>query len=101
MEPNGKLASGTRTRTRTLTRCHALLDNLDPKRPPGRTTRKEFMWQYRALKERVEVYRQLLSSAGRFGVDSTTSLQKAETALVLSLQYFDSVFEPVTDETDG
>lgn len=96
MESNGKVAGGTHT----LSRCDTLLESLDPRCPPQRATQKEFRWQYRALKERIEVYRQVLSSADRHSAASTASLQKAETALVLSLQYFNSVLKPATDEAN-
>jgi hypothetical protein len=77
-----------------LGRCRELLEQLDPHRPPTAAQAREFRFQYRALRERVYLYSERLDAldaldASRRRYDHV--LQKAETALELSLQYFRDV----------
>jgi hypothetical protein len=75
-------------RSLRLKRCRALLKVLDPELPPTADQAREFRWQYRALLERVQMYAERLDTVEESlqGYDHT--LQKAETALELSLRYF-------------
>ena len=71
---------------------------LDPACPPQNSQPKVFLWQYRALCERVAVYEQYLNSGKDPAVSSDPALQRAELALDNSLHYFKTVFAPDTDE---
>jgi hypothetical protein len=79
--------------------CRSLVDTLDPNRPPAQTTPKEYEWQLRALRERLYVYEQLVRSRAQAKDFSDFRLQKAETALELSLRYFQDVLSR-TDADD-
>jgi hypothetical protein len=71
-----------------LQRCRALLDELDPDRPPTAAQAREFHWQYRALRERVHLYSERLDAVGAAERAFDYRLRKTETAIELSLQYF-------------
>lgn len=86
-----------------LQRCRALLRELDPDKPPAAVHAREFRWQYRALRERVHLYSERLEAANDARPPGDYSLQKAEMAIELSLQYFRDVLapKPSPDEDDG
>jgi len=81
----------------TLETCRALLETLDPERTPPRTTPKEYAWQIRALRERVEVYERLSRSAEASKAPADALLQRAEVALDLSLRYFEDLLAPPSE----
>lgn len=88
---------------RRLKCCQELLRQLDPKRPPVTTTSNEFRWQYLALRERVQVYAEWLSTVDEQGPDSEIAMYKAENAIVRSLNYFCEALQerkPEDDESD-
>lgn len=95
------LFSGIHSRRARLRRGRALLKVLDPNRPPALVRPREFQWQYRALRERVYVYSELLDDGS---TESTlagfSALERAEAAVNLSLQYFDDVLAPKSDADD-
>jgi len=76
-----------------LQRCRALLQEIDPDRPPTAVHAREFRWQYRALRERVHLYSERLAAA-ESAPPNDSGLQKAEMAIELSLQYFNDVLAP-------
>jgi len=77
-----------------LRQCRALLRALDPERPPSTEQAREFRWQYRALLERVHLYSERLEVVDKSLQRHDLALQKAETALELSLQYFRTALAP-------
>jgi hypothetical protein len=83
-----------------LLRCHALLSQLDPDRPPVATQAREFRWQYRALRERVQLYAERLTVVEAAYRSYDGALQKAEAAIELSLQYFCDVLDTGRDLDD-
>ena len=91
--------SGLRSKARF---CHELLDQLNPSSPPRNCRPKEFLWQYRALCERLAVYEQALNGGEDFSNSPSAALQRAEFALDNSLHYFKSILAPDTegDEND-
>jgi len=58
---------------------------------------REFQWQYRALRERVSVLAECLDETARPPGQAKTELRRAETAIDISLQYFENVLNPKCD----
>jgi hypothetical protein len=95
------LFSGIDSRRARLRRGRALLKVLDPARPPALVRPREFQWQYRALRERVHVYSELLDDgAAAASLATHSAIERAEAAVNLSLQYFDDVLAPKSDADD-
>jgi hypothetical protein len=87
---------------RRLKRCRELLRKLDPNRPPVTTQSSEFRWQYLALRERVHVYSEWLSTVDESAIESGNAIYKAENAVVRSLHYFcEALQERQPDDEDG
>jgi len=77
-----------------------ILRRLDPEHPPRTTTAREYRWQYRALRERVQVYSDRLENAPDPVSAQETALMKAELAIDLSLNYFQDVLSPKSEDDD-
>lgn len=84
----------TTQRNGRLQRCRALLRELDPNKPPAKVHAREFHWQYRALRERVHLFSERLSSVEDQERASDYRLEKAEVAIDLSLRYFHEALQP-------
>jgi hypothetical protein len=89
------LNAGVRSKARF---CRRLVRQLDPTCPPQNSQPKVFLWQYRALRERVAVYEQYLDSENEPAGTSGRALHKAEQALDNSLHYFKTILAPDADE---
>lgn len=87
-------------RTRRLQRCHALLRQLDPSKPPVTAPPREFQWQCRALRERVHLYSERLAEIDDPDAVQDQTLNKTEWAIALSLNYFQNVLAPPEDSDD-
>jgi hypothetical protein len=79
-----------------LRHCRALLRELDPNHAPGGINRKEFRWQYQALRERTQVFASCIAQieAEEPTQSNLMALRKAANAIKMSLQYFDDVLTP-------
>jgi hypothetical protein len=77
-----------------------ILRKLDPEHPPRSTTRREFRWQYRALRERIHAYAERLENTPAPATAQEPALVKAELAIDLSLNYFQDVLSPRTEDDD-
>lgn len=86
--------------SRRLQCCRALLEQLDPDKPPVTAQAREFRWQYRALRERVHLYSESLENVNDPEKTSDFGFHKAETAIDLSLRYFQDVLPDESDD-DG
>jgi len=95
----GFAIDSSRRRVR-LQRCHALLRELDPDRPPTAVHAREFQWQYRALRERVYLYSERLAAARDPEGASDYGLLKTEMVVKSSLRYFCEVLEAAPDAED-
>jgi hypothetical protein len=89
----GSAIDSSRRRVR-LKRCHALLRELDPEKPPATVRAREFHWHYRALRERVHLYSERLAAVKDPEGASDYRLLKTEMAVKSSLRYFCEVLEP-------
>ncbi len=89
-----------RSRRAKLRYCRMILRKLNPERPPRTTTEREFRWQYRALRERIHVYSECLENVPDPVNAQEPSLVKAELAIDLSLNYFQDVLAPRTEDDD-
>jgi hypothetical protein len=83
-----------------LQRCRALLRELDPNNPPAMVHAREFSWQYRALRERVHMFSERLSSVDDQERVSDYRLEKAEVAIALSLRYFHDALQDERQHDD-
>jgi hypothetical protein len=81
----------TSKRSRRLKSCFALLQQLDPDKPPSSTHAREFRWQYRALRERVQLYSERLAATEDPDEARGSELNQTEWAIELSLTYFRDV----------
>lgn len=81
--------------------CRELLDQLRPDSPPRNCRPREFLWQYRALYERLSVYEQLLNGTKDPLGSPSTALQRAELALDNSLNYFKGILAPDSDDDEN
>lgn len=92
------------SREALLTRCQRLSRRLRPNLPPEGSSASEFAWQCRALAERVQTYQALLGGSEEFAVLPAAHLeyrlQRLETALNVSLEYFRRVFLDLPSESD-
>lgn len=93
-------AISTKRRGSRLLRCRALLRELDPNHPPARVHPREFSWQYRALRERVHVFSEKLSSVNEKEPVADQQLYRAEAAIELSLNFFHDALTPAGTPDD-
>ena len=77
-----------------------ILRRLNPELPPRTTTAREFRWQYRALRERIHVYSECLEKTPDSAGPQEPALAKAELAIDLSLNYFQDVLAPRTENDE-
>lgn len=86
--------NGEFSRHALLQRCRTLVRRIRPNLPPEGSTAHEFAWQCRALAERVQTYEELLgNNPDRLqGRHLEFRLQRLETALGASLEYFRRVY---------
>lgn len=87
-----------------LSRCQRLSRRLHPNLPPEGSSPGEFAWQCRALAERVQTYEALLGGSDEFAVLPAAHveyrLQRLESALNVSLDYFRRVFLDLPSDSD-
>ena len=92
------------SREALLSRCQRLSSRLRPNLPPEGSSASEFAWQCRALAERVRSYEALLGDSEEFAALSAAHieyrLQRLETALNVSLEYFRRVFLDFPSDND-
>lgn len=92
------------SREALLSRCQRLSRRLRPNLPPEGSSASEFAWQCRALAERVQSYEALLGGSEEFAALPAAHLeyrlQRLETALNVSLDYFRRVFLDFPSEND-
>jgi hypothetical protein len=92
------------SREALLSRCRRLSSRLRPNLPPEGSSAGEFAWQCRALAERVRSYEALLGDSEEFAALPAAHveyrLQRLETALHVSLEYFRRVFLDFPSESD-
>lgn len=92
------------SREALLSRCQRLSRRLRPNLPPEGSSASEFAWQCRALAERVQTYQALLGGSEEFAALPAAHLeyrlQRLETALNVSLDYFRRVYLDLPAEGD-
>lgn len=92
------------SREALLSRCQRLSRRLHPTLPPEGSSASEFAWQCRALAERVQTYEALLGGSEEFATlpaaHLESRLQRLETALNVSLDYFRRAFLDLPAESD-
>ena len=92
------------SREALLNRCQRLSSRLRPNLPPEGSSASEFAWQCRALAERVQSYEALLGGSEEFATLPAAHreyrLQRLETALNVSLEYFRRVFLDFPSDSD-
>lgn len=102
--PSNHPSSQHASRRALLSRCQRLSRRLRPNLPPEGSSANEFAWQCRALAERVQTYEALLSGGEEAAVLAAPQLeyrlQRLETALNVSLEYFRRVFLDLPAEAD-
>lgn len=104
-----KTAPAVAERTRYLERCRVLERDLNPHQVPPGCDQREFAWQYRAFRERLDEYGRLIDRLDRLpersAGDTVHRLMRVERAIHVSLQYFQNAFErneqPDEEEVDS
>lgn len=95
-----------RRRARYLSRCRLLERELHPEKAPAGCNEREFAWQYRAFRERLDEYGRLIDQFVRPPElrpgDAEYRLLRVERAIHVSLEYFQNAFEqnPPTGNED-
>jgi hypothetical protein len=88
---------GVEKRVQYLERCRVLERELNPGQVPIGCNQREFAWQYRAFRERLDEYGRLIDRLGELPElrpgDTEHRLMRVERAIHVSLEYFQNAFE--------